>query len=91
MRRYLFPRIRGRFSKIRTNRRVDREDAHDCHELAISDVVLVDVERVGIASLYAALLGRDEGRADGDDLPRRVMLLAHHGGDGGVLEHVRRR
>lgn len=78
---------------LRKGRKVGHEDAHDCHEsAAISDVVLVDVERVGIASLYAALLGRDEGRADGDDLPRRVMLLAaHHGGDGRVLEHVRRR
>lgn len=66
---------------------------HNRHEpAAISDVVFVDVERVGVASLYAALLGRDQRRANSDDLSRRVMLLAaHNGGHGGVLEHVRRR
>lgn len=93
---YLFPRIRGRYQgkhrKSRNRKVAHHEDAHDRHEpAAISDVVLVDVERVGVASLYAALLGRDQGRADGDDLSRWMMLLAaHDGGDGGILEHVRR-
>lgn len=74
-------------------RQIGYEDAHNRHEpAAISDVILVDVERVGVASLYAAFLGRDQRRADSDDLSRRVMLLAaHDGGHGGVLEHVCRR
>lgn len=72
------------------------ETRNDRHEAAISDVVLVDVERVGVASLYATLLGRDQGRADGDYLPRRMVLLglardAAGRDDGGVLEHVRGR
>lgn len=51
----------------------------------LSDVVLIDVERVGIPTLYATFLSGNQGRANRDDLSRMVLFPD----DGGFLEDIR--
>lgn len=54
-------------------------------DATISDVIFVNAERVGIASLYAAFLARNKWRANGDDFPCR--MLARSTGQSGDTGH----
>lgn len=54
-------------------------------DAAISDVIFVNAERVGIASLYAAFLARNKWRANGDDFP--CWMLARSTGQSGDTSH----